>query len=329
MAEVQGWGWQRVHHPEYIEQVLVHFQHSIVTGEPWEDIFPLRSASGQYRWFLSRALPIQDPDGHIVRWFGSNTDITEQREAEEALRKREQELAAAIQVKDDFISIAGHELRTPLTSLKTLFQINQRRMRRGEFIDARHMALQERALVRMERLINDLLDAVRADTRQLEVDCTPTDLVPLCEQVAQDQMLASRRTITLDLAPGPVIVLIDSGRMVQVIGNLLSNALKYSPSNTMVSLCLARDGTDVLVQVIDSGAGIAPSALPHIFDRFYRAPDTQVQHGSSVGLGVGLYLARHLVERQGGTLTVQSTLGVGTTFTVRLPGQNHQDVGVD
>ena len=85
LEEMQGWGWQKVHHPDYVERVVKKIQHAWDTGEEWEDTFPLRSKTGEYRWFLSRALPIRDAAGKVVRWFGTNTDITERRKTEEAL----------------------------------------------------------------------------------------------------------------------------------------------------------------------------------------------------------------------------------------------------
>ena len=89
---MQGWGWQSVHHPEHVDRVVARIRHSFETGESWEDTFPLRGRDGTYRWFLSRALPIRDESGRIIRWFGTNTDITELQQAEAALAKRNQEL---------------------------------------------------------------------------------------------------------------------------------------------------------------------------------------------------------------------------------------------
>ena len=89
LEQMQGWGWQQVHHPEHIDRVVERFRHSLETGEPWEETFPLRGKDGTYRWFLSHALPIRDEAGRILRWFGTNTDITDRKQAEEALRNSE------------------------------------------------------------------------------------------------------------------------------------------------------------------------------------------------------------------------------------------------
>src|SRR5262245_13779294 len=96
MEDMQGWGWRKIHHPDEIERVVEHFKAALTTGQPWEDTFPLRSKTGEYRWFLSRALPIFDSDGKVVRWFGTNTDITEQRELEQRLRESHDELGRRV-----------------------------------------------------------------------------------------------------------------------------------------------------------------------------------------------------------------------------------------
>ena len=93
LEEMQGWGWQKVHHPEEIGRVVERIQRAFATGEPWQDTFPLRGKDGEYRWFLSRALPIREAEGRVVRWLGTNTDVTEQREMEEALRENERRLS--------------------------------------------------------------------------------------------------------------------------------------------------------------------------------------------------------------------------------------------
>jgi len=96
LEEMQGWGWRKVHHPDEIDRVVEHFKQAVATGQPWEDTFPLRSKTGEYRWFLSRALPIFDSEGKVVRWFGTNTDITEQRELERTLREGHDELGRRV-----------------------------------------------------------------------------------------------------------------------------------------------------------------------------------------------------------------------------------------
>ena len=217
------------------------------------------------------------------------------------------------------LNVVSHELKTPLTSIKALAQVSYRRVRRGKPVDERHLERLEQDVSRMERLVNDLLDAGRLETGNLTLDLERLDLAAVCEQVAEEEMAATGRLVTLRLPDAAVEVEADALRVAQVLTNLLSNALKYSPTDAPVTLTLRREVGVARVDVTDAGQGIAPEALPWLFERFYRAPGTQVLHGSGVGLGVGLYISRKLVERHGGRISVESVPGQGTTFTFTLP----------
>lgn len=217
------------------------------------------------------------------------------------------------------LNMVSHELKTPLTSIKALTQVSYRRARRGKPVDERHLEKLEQDVARMERLVNDLLDAGRLETGHLELELERLDLTSICEQAAEEQMAATGRVVSLRLPDEPVEVEADAGRVTQVLTNLLSNALKYSPTDAPVSLTLRREHGMAQVAVADAGPGIAPDVLPRLFERFYRAPGAQVLHGSGVGLGVGLYISRKLIELQGGRIGVESTSGRGTTFEFTLP----------
>jgi PAS domain S-box-containing protein len=117
LEQMQGWGWQTVHHPDEVESVVERIKHAFATGEPWEDTFPLRSKSGDYRWFLSRALPIRDEKGRVMRWFGTNTDVTEQREMEQALRKNREELEERVKARTAEVSRANEILQSILSNM--------------------------------------------------------------------------------------------------------------------------------------------------------------------------------------------------------------------
>lgn len=217
------------------------------------------------------------------------------------------------------LNVVSHELKTPLTSIKALAQVSYRRARRGKPVDERHLERLEQDVTRMERLVNDLLDAGRLETGNLTLDLERIDLASVCEQTVEDAMAASGRVVTLRLPPVPVEVVADAVRIAQVLTNLLSNALKYSPTDTPVILSLRREDGMARVEVTDTGPGIAAEALPRLFNRFYRAPGAQVLHGSGIGLGVGLYISQRLIERHGSRITVESAPGHGATFAFTLP----------
>src|SRR5437764_595578 len=117
LEEMQGWGWQKVHHPDEVERVVERIKVAFATGEPWEDTFPLRSKEGEYSWFLSRALPITDAEGRVVRWFGTNTDVTEQRELEQALRESRNQLEQAISDRTAELSRTNEILHSILSDM--------------------------------------------------------------------------------------------------------------------------------------------------------------------------------------------------------------------
>lgn len=273
-----------------------------------ERYFMRRHDNGEERQIRSSAAPIRDAAGAITGAVIVVSDITE------VYRLERQ--------KDEFLSIASHELKTPLTTLKILTQLTHKRLVKAGALEAEQTLRMERAIGRMERLVNDLLDVSRLDSGKIALRTERFDLVALCRQVAEEQMAASDRPVALNLPAAPVEVEADPDRISQVLTNLISNALKYSAERSAVSLRLARQSEPadtVTVAVHDAGAGIPPDALPHLFERFYRVPGVQVQSGSGVGLGLGLYISKEIVERHGGHIWAESAVGAGSTFSFTLP----------
>ena len=232
--------------------------------------------------------------------------------------------------REHMLSVVAHELRTPLTSMKALTQITRRRMARGASVGERVFEQLENSVDRMNLLVNDLLDAARLETGRLAIEITRFNLSALCEQAAEEQMAVSGRPVEVELPERPVDVRADSDRVLQVLTNLLSNALKYSPAEAEVALRLrvepapAGGGRRIRagvarVEVHDEGPGIPAAEQGRLFERFYRVSGIEVQHGSGVGLGLGLYISRRLVEYMGGAIGVASAPGEGTTFWFTLP----------
>ena len=241
-------------------------------------------------------------------------------ELERAVGERTRELVEANQVKDAFLSIASHELKTPLTSLKGLAQITRRRLAQGGQPEAAYLEKMERAINRLETLVNDLVDVARVDSGKLAFRFEHGgDLAALCTQVVDEQIAASARNIMLDLPEQPIELVMDSDRVSQVLTNLISNALKFSPAETSVTVSAAQMDGEAVISVHDEGPGIPPDQLPHIFERFYQVPDSAELSGSKIGLGLGLYISREIVERHGGRLWAESEPGKGSTFAFSLP----------
>ncbi len=238
---------------------------------------------------------------------------------EAIVEERTRELREASQAKDVFLSIASHELKTPLTTIKALAQMTRRRLEQSGSPDASYLDRMERAIRRMEMLANDLVDVSRIQAGKLTLRMERADLAALARQVAYEQAALSERTALVDVPDTPIAIEMDTERIWQVLTNLLTNALKYSPTETPVAVTLSANGGEAVICVRDQGDGIPPHELEHVFERFYRGQDARIWNGSGVGLGLGLFISRELVERHGGRIWVDSTVGEGSAFYVALP----------
>ncbi|WP_242345156.1 hybrid sensor histidine kinase/response regulator [Anaeromyxobacter terrae] len=222
--------------------------------------------------------------------------------------------------KDEFVATVSHELRTPLNAVLGWARL----LRLGKLdatASARGIETIERSAQAQAQIVDDLLDVSRIVRGQLRLDVRPVELVPVIE-AALDAVrpAAAARSISIAavLVPRAGPVSGDPGRLQQVVWNLLSNAIKFTPPGGRVEIRLARAEGEVAISVRDTGAGIDPTFLPHLFERFRQADSSSTRaHG---GLGLGLALVRHLVEAQGGSVSAASEgPGRGATFTVRLP----------
>ncbi len=238
---------------------------------------------------------------------------------ENIVQERTRELARANAAKDEFLSIASHELKTPLSSLKGMTQLMRRRHERANSTEVTNLVSMERSIRRMEILINDLLDTSLIETGMFSLRYMRSDLVTLCQHILKEYAPAMSLSILFEAPQEPLEVEMDVDRIGQVILNLLSNARKYSPKESPITLKLTRTDDACIIAVYDKGVGIPEEKLAHIFDRFYRVPGVEVQTGSSVGLGLGLYISQKIVERHGGRIEVHSVPGNGSTFSIVLP----------
>jgi PAS domain S-box-containing protein len=268
------------------------------------------------------ANPFRLPDGEIIGTIGLALDITE-RQRTEAERDRlliaEKEARAAaeraIAARDEFLSVAAHELYTPMTSLQLAVQ----ELAAGGLDEAaarRLTELAERQTQRIIALIANLLDVSRIEAGRLSLRPEPGDLTALVRDLSERFAPELERTgchLVLR-AEAPVIGRWDRGRLEQVLTNLLTNAIHYGAGGP-IELEIRRDGDAAVVSVSDLGGGIPPQLLPDIFGRFKRAPSAR-HYG---GLGLGLYIARQIIEAHGGRIEVDSEPGRGSTFTITLP----------
>ncbi len=240
---------------------------------------------------------------------------------ERMVQKRTSELVETNAAKDKFLSIVSHELKTPLTSLKGMTQLLCRQIQRTDAVDVVKVGLSdmERSIRRMEVLVNDLLDVSLVETNMFVIHRKRCDLVELCRHLIDEYTAGTGPSLAFEVPGEPVEVEADVDRISQVIINLLSNARKYSPKGSPITVTVQQAGYEAMVSVRDMGVGIPVEVQPHIFEQFYRVPGVQVQTGPHTGLGLGLYISRKIVERHGGHIDVQSTPEQGSTFSVVLP----------
>jgi len=269
---------------------------------------------------------VRDERGALDGFLGIARDVTEERQAEEARAHLTREQAAraaaegANRAKDDFLSVLSHELRTPLTSVLGWLSILEHK-ERDPAVVSHGLAIIARNAGAQLRIVEDILDLSRIVTGKLELHLAPVDLVALTRDAAdRARPGAEAAGISLSVAADPeqVSVTADEGRLVQVIGNLLSNAIKFTDRGGRIDVRVDGAHGRPQIRVSDTGVGITPEFLPHVFERF-RQGDTgwARKHG---GLGLGLALCQHLVEQHGGTITAESAgLGCGASFTVELP----------
>ncbi|HEV2405786.1 MAG TPA: ATP-binding protein, partial [Ktedonobacterales bacterium] len=336
----QGWGWQSVHDPDVLPAVTERWQHSLATGETFEMVFPLRGADGVFRPFLTRIISIKDEQGRIVRWFGANTDITAQRETEEALRASELKLQEANRQKDEFLGIASHELRTPLTSITGNVQLAARTLGRltlekpsDEADEAGRLTAEtlarlrllmertDRQVGRLDRLVGDLLDVSRISAGKLDMRPEPCDLLDIVRETVEGQRAAwPGRALSIILPRRTHLPLVaDADRIGQVVTNYVTNALKYSEPDRPVTVRVSAAKGQARVEVRDEGPGLTPEQQTQLFERFYRVPGIEQRSGSGVGLGLGLHICKTIIERHDGQVGVESAPGKGSVFWFSLP----------
>lgn len=339
LEEMEGWGWQKVHHPEHVARVVKKIKRCFEAGEVWEDTFPLRGKDGEYRWFLSRALPIRDAAGKVVRWLGTNTDITEQRNLEESLRAREADYKNLAAYLEDQIRARTRELEERNAEIldqteqlrllsNRLMQSQDDERRRiarelhdsaGQYLAALGMSLEavRRGATEMPPKVAEKLDEATEIVEKCSSEIrTLSHLLhpPLLEELGLASAIewyvegfASRSDIEVKLQIPPKLPRLDEPielALFRVLQECLTNIHRHSGSKTAI-VKVETDEHRVNLEVIDEGKGIPKPVL-----------DTQFV--PSKRLGVGINGMRERLKGLGGTLEIQST-NLGTTARAAIP----------
>ena len=312
--------WTDLLHPSDAEACLKTWAQALACGEAFEGEYRLLSPSQEEAcWFLGRAEPVFDSQGRLERWFGTWTDIDAQRRSLAVLHE-------ALKLRDQFLLVASHELKTPMTSLRLQLQLLGRtssqnpdqseneaasRERRS-----RQLKVAQRQVHRLGALVTELLDVSRIQAGRMDLHLEQLDLSALVEEVIErclPELEEARCPVETDIAPN-LWALGDGSRLEQALLNLLSNAAKYA-RGTKVSVALSQQAEDIHLSVQDEGPGIPLDKQALIFERFERA--VSARHVS--GLGLGLFIARHIVHLHQGRLWVTSKPNEGACFVIVLP----------
>jgi signal transduction histidine kinase/CheY-like chemotaxis protein len=310
-------------------------------GQPWEDIysrklalfagdlerhfrrvaelFDDRSSRGtdvlelekpRHRWITRTTVPVRGPEDEYLGRLFVYVDVTEQREMD---RQR-----------SDFLTVAAHELRTPLTPLSMYLQSIERKLQRQQTPDPELVGKARRQVGRLSRLVEDLLDVSRLESRRMDLSRERIVLDELVDQVVGDFRSASRmHDIVFHRPQTRALVEGDRARLEQVLVNLLGNAVKYSPQGGQIQVKLEKRAREVCVSVSDPGIGIPLEEHSRVFERFFRARNAATRNYG--GLGIGLFVSNEIVVRHGGHFAVKSEPGIGSVFTFFLPLADGQE----
>ncbi|MBD1997302.1 PAS domain S-box protein [Oculatella sp. FACHB-28] len=314
-------------HPDDLPLAQQLTEQVLEQGGSFHTEFRIVRPDGGVRWLSSQGIVVQDKHNQPVRIIGVNFDITE-RKREEEERERllaneqlaRQEAEAANRIKDEFLAVLSHELRSPLNPILGWSRLLQTQ-KLDEQKTRQALATIERNAKLQTQLIEDLLDVSRILRGKLVLNITPVSLINTIEAALETVRLAVeakgiqiQRTFNLDLDQ----VMGDAARLQQVIWNLLTNAVKFTPAGGTVEIRLEQSNNQIQIQVKDTGKGIRSDFLPYVFDYFRQEDGTTTRKFG--GLGLGLAIVRHITELHGGTVWAESPgEGMGATFTVQLP----------
>lgn len=442
---IKDFGWKHIIHPDDVDEHVRGWLHATKTGEVYEHESRFRRADGEYRWHVSRGVPLRNESGQIVMWVGANTDIhdiklielalkdseiryrrlfetakdgilildtitgritdanpfmsellgyshehflgkelweiglfsdksaneaavrtlqdtgyirydhlpletnrglrvdvevvanayledhhkviqcnirdiTERSRLEQQAHEQTAALADSHRRKDEFLAMLSHELRNPLAPITNAVQLLELQKNSETKLQRQARTIIERQVGQLTRLIDDLLEVSRITTGRIHLQQERVGLNSVVEralETARPLMDKRKHQLQVSLSLHPIWLHADAARLEQVVVNLLTNAAKYTAEGGDISISVQREGDEAVLRVQDSGVGIAPELLPHIFDLFTQAERSLDR--SEGGLGIGLCLVQRLLEMHGGRVEVSSELGKGSEFVVRLP----------
>jgi len=300
-------------HADDVERVKSSIAETLTDKDSGEFDLEFRTIpiNGRPKWLKAKGRAYFNEEGIAIRFIGTLLDITVQKLIDEATRD-------LLRKKDEFISIASHELRTPITSLKAALQMIERITSKTEEMKPAHSFVQKgiKQVDKLIELIKDLIEVTKIQTGKLELKKTRFILDELITECCEDLQVQSDKHKLIIEGEKVIAVYADRNRLEQVIINLISNAVKYSPGGENVLIKVVNGVNEVKVSITDFGIGIPKDKIPFLFDRFFRVDDTSQKYS---GLGLGLYISAEIVRRHGGDIGIESVPGEGSTFWFTIP----------
>lgn len=348
MEEMKGWGWQKVHHPDYVDRIVEYVKQAWKINQPWSLTFSLKAADGTYRRFLTKATPVVNDEGEILRWIGTNTDIEEQQsfaekleatvkfrtkqldEANQILNEKNIELGRMNKELQSFSFVASHDLQEPLRKIQTLASL---------IIDTEKNNLSEKginyfnrmhaAAGRMQSLIEDLLTFSRLSISEVQFELTDINgLVNEINAELEERLVEKNAVIHASAVPKISII---PFQFKQLLQNLISNSIKFSKTDEAPRIFINAkmiDAKDINIKqplmadkyyhitVADNGIGFNPEHAERIFEVFQRLHSIEEYKGT----GIGLAIVKKVVDNHNGIVIAESQLGKGSVFNIYLPG---------
>jgi two-component system, OmpR family, phosphate regulon sensor histidine kinase PhoR len=293
---------QNILHPDDFTATVKAWNESRAMEKRFEFEYRIKRAKdGMYRWHLGKGEPFKDESGKIVAWFGTCTDIEDQKQE--------------IERKDEFISVASHELKTPLTSLKGYLQLMENQEHLPDDTKM-YISRGNISINKLQHLINDLLDVSKIKAGKLEFDKSVIDLSALVNSCIENCSCMYPAIEFRKALKEGVLVFGNAERLEQVLMNLVNNAVKYSPKNKNITICVEENPTLAIVSVVDQGIGLSKADQKRVFERFFRADENKF---ATSGLGMGLYISSEIIKEHNGKMAVKSKLHEGSVFSFSLP----------
>ncbi len=315
--------WQEVIHPDDYDQVIRAFNSSFNAGERFRMEMRIRRHDGEYRWFLTQIVPFRNKEGKIIKWYGSATDIHEERVAMEAIRQAKEEAEKAARAKEEFLAHMSHEIRTPLNAIVGISHLLIQEKPRKDQIENLHNL--KYSAENLHVLINDILDLSKVQAGKMPVVCDEFSTEEFINKIMNiHQNTAREKELGLEMKIGrnvPHYIITDQLKLSQILNNLISNALKFTAEGKIeLEIKFNRqqdDGIWLDFSVRDTGIGISEDKMQRIFDEFSQGDSSTVRKYG--GTGLGLTLCRLYLEMLGSSINVESTEGEGSRFFFTLP----------